>query len=130
MGGKSDPYTVVKYGDQEFRTATIKKTLTPEWNEEFVIDTAEDGEKQIVFEVKDQDGVGKDESLGRTTVDVRRVSRQGRIDNMWDRLQGCRWGHDHDDDGGDDDDDNDDAGPAGCCCCSSLYRRRGKRLRL
>jgi phosphatidylserine decarboxylase len=34
-GGTSDPYCIIKIGDQERRTDIIYKTLNPEWFQEF-----------------------------------------------------------------------------------------------
>lgn len=92
IGGKSDPYVKIKYGGDKFKTETVKGSLTPVWEHEMWISTLPGGEKQIKFEVLDSDKIGKDEALGYTTVDVRRVSKQGKILNFWDRLQGCKKG--------------------------------------
>lgn len=35
--GFSDPYTCIKIGNQEFKTQKKKITLSPEWNEDFVM---------------------------------------------------------------------------------------------
>ena len=33
VGGKSDPFVVVSYGPQAFRTSVVKSSTTPVWNE-------------------------------------------------------------------------------------------------
>ncbi len=35
--GKSDPYTVLRVGNKQFKTKTIKGTLNPHWNEVFEV---------------------------------------------------------------------------------------------
>lgn len=35
--GKSDPYAVLKVGNQHFQTKTIQKTLNPRWNEVYEV---------------------------------------------------------------------------------------------
>ena len=72
-----------------------KKTLEPIWEHDLYINTGT--ENQIKMEIFDKDKIGKvinisknvlvgevemllkDETMGWTTVDVRRISRQGRL---------------------------------------------------
>lgn len=35
--GKSDPYTVLRVGNKQFKTKTIKETLNPRWNEVYEV---------------------------------------------------------------------------------------------
>lgn len=35
--GKSDPYTVLRVGNKQFKTNTIKETLNPRWNEVYEV---------------------------------------------------------------------------------------------
>jgi len=92
VGGKSDPYTVVKYETQEFKTKVCKKTLEPVWDEEFEIAVNKNGDNQIAIELFDKDKLGKDETLGKTTIDVRRISKQKTLSQMSDNLIGCETG--------------------------------------
>ena len=43
------------------------------------IDVHEGGDNQVKIELFDKDKIGKDETMGWTTVDVRRISKQGSI---------------------------------------------------
>ena len=56
-----------------------KKTLEPKWDHEMFIDVHEGGDKQVKIEVFDKDRIGRDETMGWTTVEGRRVSKQGTI---------------------------------------------------
>merc|ERR1719244_634404 len=90
--GKSDPYTVVTYEDQTEKTPVVKKCLDPVWETEMWFNVSENGDRQVIVEVFDKDKVGKDEVMGRTTIDIRRVSRQGSLTQVWDKLLGCKSG--------------------------------------
>uniref|UniRef100_A0A671STR8 Extended synaptotagmin-3-like n=1 Tax=Sinocyclocheilus anshuiensis TaxID=1608454 RepID=A0A671STR8_9TELE len=61
--GKSDPYTVLRVGNKQFKTKTIKETLNPRWNEvyEFVIHEAPGQELEVKLYDEDTDA---DDFLG------------------------------------------------------------------
>jgi len=35
--GKSDPYTVLRVGNKQFKTKTIKENLNPRWNDVYEV---------------------------------------------------------------------------------------------
>lgn len=92
INGKADPYAVLTYEDQKFETKVCKKTLEPEWDHEMFIDVHEGGDNQVKIELFDKDKIGKDETMGWTTVDVRRISKQGSILEELDNLLGAKRG--------------------------------------
>eukprot|EP00092_Neocalanus_flemingeri_P064404 GFUD01078159.1.p1 GENE.GFUD01078159.1~~GFUD01078159.1.p1 ORF type:complete len:1135 (-),score=294.37 GFUD01078159.1:524-3928(-) len=92
VGGKSDPYAVITYETQRAETKACKKTIEPVWDHEIWIDVTENGDNQISIELFDKDKIGKDEKMGRTTIDVRRISKQKKLSQMWDTLIGCKSG--------------------------------------
>jgi len=61
--GKSDPYCVLKFAEQESRTNYIKQDLNPVWNEIFAFDV-ETGKEHMRIDVFDKDDFGKDDFLG------------------------------------------------------------------
>merc|ERR1712106_518735 len=66
--GKSDPYVVIKCGDQKSKSKKRKNTLNPEWN--FSTDISLNGPDNSIFlEIFDKDKIGKDESMGSRTID-------------------------------------------------------------
>ena len=99
LSGLSDPYVVVKLhrvdesrakikalavasGDafghrkvkDSFRTATVKKTLDPVWNETFEFERVDRGsESYVTFELWDHDAVGDDDLLSQYAVRVREI---------------------------------------------------------
>jgi len=92
LNGKADPYVVLTYGDKKEKTKSCKNTLDPVWDHELFLDVEEFGENQIKIEVFDKDRLGKDELMGLTNVDVRRISKQGSLTEMWDNLIGAKKG--------------------------------------
>jgi hypothetical protein len=70
-GGTSDPYVRIHVGKEIAngrKTRVVKKTLNPEWNEQFEINIRESQRKETVtIEVFDKDVIGKDDSLGKFT---------------------------------------------------------------
>jgi len=92
LRGKSDPYAVITYEDQETRTSTVKDTVDPEWNHEEIINIQEAGDNQIDIRLYDKDKLGKDEPLGTASIDVRRVSYAGTISLAWEILTNCKAG--------------------------------------
>ncbi|XP_055611278.1 extended synaptotagmin-2 isoform X4 [Uranotaenia lowii] len=88
--GKSDPYAIVSVGAQQFRTQTIDNTVNPKWDywcEAFI--HAESGQQvQIVLNDKD---TGDDELLGRATVEISSVTKNGEIDT-WLTLEQAKHG--------------------------------------
>jgi len=92
LGGKSDPYAVVTYEKQRSESEVCKKTITPVWDHEVWIDISENGDNQITIELFDKDKVGKDEKMGRTSIDIRKISKQKKLSQIWDTLIACKSG--------------------------------------
>ncbi|XP_056610122.1 extended synaptotagmin-3 [Triplophysa dalaica] len=91
--GKSDPYTVLRVGNKQFKTKTIKETLNPCWNEvyEFVIHEAPGQELEV--EVYDED-TDADDFLGRYSLDCGEVKREKELDE-WLTLEDVESGDLH-----------------------------------
>lgn len=89
--GKSDPYAIVSVGAQQFRTQTIDNTVNPKWDfwcEAFI--HAESGQ-QMQIVLNDKDAGGDDELLGRATVEISSVTKNGEIDT-WLTLEQAKHG--------------------------------------
>eukprot|EP00435_Cladocopium_sp_Y103_P062185 s360_g23.t1 len=74
LGDVSDPYVVVRLGNQEFLTPVINNNLNPVWdadNKFTLTVTAED--KLLELEVKNSNLL-RDDSLGRTSLDFRSLT--------------------------------------------------------
>lgn len=59
LGGKSDPYVLIKLGEEHFKTKTIKNNLNPEFNEEFTFHKW-NRQDDILLDVMDKDLISKD----------------------------------------------------------------------
>lgn len=59
----SDPYVSLTVGSSKVKTKTIKKNLSPVWNQSFVV-PLESFQDPIIFQVFDKDTFGSDDSLG------------------------------------------------------------------
>ena len=70
-GGKSDPYAkflTSEHKDALYKTATIKKTLNPEWKESFECVVASRITSVFTVNVLDWDAVGEDDELGSAVI--------------------------------------------------------------
>ncbi|XP_038690463.1 C2 and GRAM domain-containing protein At1g03370 isoform X2 [Tripterygium wilfordii] len=70
--GLSDPYVKLQLGKQRFRTKVIKKSLNPNWGEEFGL-RVEDLNEELVISVLDEDKYFNDDFVGQIRVPVSRV---------------------------------------------------------
>ena len=91
--GKSDPYAILKLGDQTQKTDVIKNSQNPEWNYggDFIIspNTPDD----LKINVFDKDKFGKDKSLGTTSLPVRElIDDLDPNKNRWVPLDGVKSG--------------------------------------
>ncbi|KAH6906705.1 transmembrane protein [Coprinopsis sp. MPI-PUGE-AT-0042] len=69
---RSDPYAVFSLnGEKVFKSETHKKTLTPEWNENFEVNIASRAHTEFKLEVFDWNRIEHDESLGSAIINIR-----------------------------------------------------------
>ncbi|XP_069702958.1 extended synaptotagmin-2 isoform X2 [Periplaneta americana] len=93
--GKSDPYAIITVGAQEFRTQTIDNTVNPKWDYWCESIVFESRGQILELQVFDADDISKkDENLGRATVDVSGVAKNGQVD-LWVTLEGVKSGMVH-----------------------------------
>ncbi|KAH3745039.1 RasGTPase-activating protein [Pelomyxa schiedti] len=67
--GTSDPYCVLSYMDQEYRTRIVDKDLNPVWDEEFYFDISDENQ-QFKIDVYDYDMLTSDDYMGWAAVRV------------------------------------------------------------
>lgn len=72
--GKSDPYIVGFLNNRKvFKTETIKKTLNPEFNENFKISIKSRSNQKLNLKVYDWDMTGDNDFLGEFTIDLNKI---------------------------------------------------------
>ena len=64
FGGSSDPYCIIKVGDEQVKSTVRKKDLNPVWVESFELPNG-DKDAKVVFEVLDYDAYGTSDPIGR-----------------------------------------------------------------
>lgn len=93
--GKSDPYAIITLGAQQFRTQTIDNTVNPKWDywcESIVFESRGQALEVNLYDADDL--TKKDESLGRATMDVHGVVKNGQV-GAWVALEGVKSGMVH-----------------------------------
>ncbi|XP_041929455.1 extended synaptotagmin-3 [Alosa sapidissima] len=91
--GKSDPYAILRVGNAQYKSKTIKENLNPHWDEtyEFVVHEAPGQELEMELFDEDPD---KDDKLGRFNLDCGEVKRKKQMDE-WFKLQSAKTGMVH-----------------------------------
>ena len=92
MIGKSDPYAVVSYGDESYRTNTIKNNQNPEWNFEKDFQLDPNGPRSINIDIFDDDKLGKDKPLGSADIDIPTLINNANLRDAWIPLDGVKSG--------------------------------------
>uniref|UniRef100_UPI00358F0F6D extended synaptotagmin-2-like n=1 Tax=Myxine glutinosa TaxID=7769 RepID=UPI00358F0F6D len=77
--GKSDPYAMLRVGNQVYKSKVVKSTLHPQWNEVFEAIVHEVPGQMLNISVFDQDP-DEDDFLGRVLVDLNVVKVQRDVD--------------------------------------------------
>jgi len=67
-GGTSDPYAVLKTGGMKKKSKTIKKTLDPQWHQEFIFEGEKAKMKELSLAMWDWDRIGSDDALGNAII--------------------------------------------------------------
>ncbi|MBA0790177.1 hypothetical protein Gohar_014842 [Gossypium harknessii] len=66
----SDPYVVVKMGNQRLKTRIVKKDVNPEWNDDLTLSIT-DPDIPVSLTVYDHDTFSKDDKMGDSEFEVR-----------------------------------------------------------
>ncbi|XP_063777986.1 extended synaptotagmin-2 isoform X2 [Pseudophryne corroboree] len=80
--GKSDPYGVVRIGNQVFQTKVIKENLNPKWNEVYEALIHENPGQELEIELFDED-TDKDDFLGSLLIDLAEVEKERVVDEWF-----------------------------------------------
>ncbi|XP_039001618.1 C2 domain-containing protein At1g53590-like isoform X1 [Hibiscus syriacus] len=94
LNGLADPYVKGTLGPYRFKTKTHKKTLSPKWQEEYMIPICSwETPNVMVIEVRDKDRLF-DDILGNCSVSVTEL-RGGQRHDMWLPLRNIKMGRLH-----------------------------------
>lgn len=94
LNGLADPYAKGQLGHYNFRTKTQKRTLTPNWHEEFKVPIwTWDSPNVLAIEVRDKDRF-VDDKMGECSINLSEF-RDGQRHDMWLSLQKVKVGRLH-----------------------------------
>ncbi|XP_075390161.1 rasGAP-activating-like protein 1 isoform X1 [Tenrec ecaudatus] len=86
VSGSSDPYCIVKVDDEVVaRTATVWRSLSPFWGEEYTVHLPLDFH-HLAFYVLDQDTVGHDDVIGKISLSREAIAADSRGIDSWINL--------------------------------------------
>merc|ERR1712055_629563 len=91
MFGKADPYVKIMLDTQKATSATVKDNHNPEWNFTTKFDIDKNTTQKMTIAVFDED-LGKDDSLGSTSLDIGVVQTNIKLLNQWVPLENCKSG--------------------------------------
>ncbi|XP_054582646.1 extended synaptotagmin-2 isoform X3 [Eptesicus fuscus] len=80
--GKSDPYGVIRVGNQIFQSKVIKENLSPKWNEVYEALVHEHPGQELEIELFDEDP-DQDDFLGSLTIDLAQVEKERLLDEWF-----------------------------------------------
>jgi Ca2+-dependent lipid-binding protein len=89
--GKADPYAILKVGNENFRSQTVKNNHNPEWNHDIKFDVDDETPEEVTLEVFDED-IGKDDALGKATICLREIINHKKVINQWIKLEDVKTG--------------------------------------
>ncbi|XP_066116606.1 rasGAP-activating-like protein 1 isoform X2 [Saccopteryx bilineata] len=86
VSGSSDPYCIVKVDDEVVaRTATVWRSLSPFWGEEYTVHLPLDFH-HLAFYVLDEDTVGHDDIIGKISLSKESITADPRGIDSWINL--------------------------------------------
>ncbi|XP_016052421.1 PREDICTED: extended synaptotagmin-2 isoform X2 [Miniopterus natalensis] len=80
--GKSDPYGVIRVGNQIFQSKVVKENLSPRWNEVYEALVYEHPGQELEIELFDEDP-DKDDFLGSLMIDLTEVEQERLLDEWF-----------------------------------------------
>nr|KAF6418286.1 extended synaptotagmin 2 [Rousettus aegyptiacus] len=87
--GKSDPYGVIRVGNQVFQSKVIKENLSPKWSEVYEALVYEHPGQELEIELFDEDP-DKDDFLGSLMIDLAEVEKERLLDEWFTLDEVCK----------------------------------------
>ncbi|XP_051902072.1 extended synaptotagmin-2-like isoform X4 [Hippocampus zosterae] len=80
--GKSDPYGVIRVGNQLFQSKVIHETVNPKWNAVYEAEVMDPEGQNLEVQLYDED-TDKDDMLGSVTIDLGEVVKEQKVDEWF-----------------------------------------------
>ncbi|XP_077412435.1 extended synaptotagmin-2 [Vanacampus margaritifer] len=80
--GKSDPYGVLRVGNQVFQSKVIHETLNPKWNAVYEAEVMDPEGHNLEVQLYDED-TDKDDVLGSVTIDLAELAKEKKVDEWF-----------------------------------------------
>ncbi|XP_077580687.1 extended synaptotagmin-2 [Stigmatopora nigra] len=80
--GKSDPYGVIRVGNQLFQSKVIHDTVNPKWNAVYEAEVMDPAGQNVEVQLYDED-TDKDDRLGSVTIDVGELAKERKVDEWF-----------------------------------------------
>ncbi|XP_077362093.1 extended synaptotagmin-2 [Festucalex cinctus] len=80
--GKSDPYGVIRVGNQLFQSKVMHETLHPKWNAVYEAEVMDPEGQNMEIELYDED-TDKDDVLGSVTIDLSELAKEKKVDEWF-----------------------------------------------
>merc|ERR1711913_243574 len=78
-------------GKQKTKSDTVKNNLNPEWNFKEIFEIDPHSPQELLVEVFDED-IGKDDFLGKVTIDLKHILHNRLSESTWVALESCTSG--------------------------------------
>ncbi|XP_057713098.1 extended synaptotagmin-2 [Corythoichthys intestinalis] len=80
--GKSDPYGVIRVGNQLFQSKVMHETVNPKWNAVFEAEVMDPAGQNLEVQLYDED-TDKDDMLGSVTIDLGALTKEPKVDEWF-----------------------------------------------
>merc|ERR1719228_1886396 len=90
--GRADPYVVIKYREQQEKSATVNNNQNPAWQMTGYFEVKDQSDNEITIEVFDEDFLTEDDFLGKLVIDIQEIRRTKSMDLKWIPLESCNTG--------------------------------------
>ena len=90
--GKADPYVLLMFGEQTYKSNTVNNNQNPEWNYDIEFDIDSDTPNEVDLLIFDEDITSKDDIIGKATISLTDIIDNKKMVNKWLKLQECKSG--------------------------------------
>ena len=88
---KCDPFVIISYKGEEFKTDFVKNTFNPSWEKEIALRITKD-DQNIKLKVVDWERIGNNEPMGEITLNIPETIKNTVAGPKWFKLEKCQTG--------------------------------------